>query len=84
MKTKKLIKSNCEKAWLFNVKQEDDSLIAGFACFAHSCPLEVEMEVNGKGRKVMLPSGAVNSSVPLRMLNARLLLLPLIDDEQIL
>jgi len=84
MKTKKLIKSNCEKAWLFNVRQDDDSLIAGFACFAHSCPLEVGMEVNGKERKVMLPSRAVDSSVPLRMLNARLSLLPLIDDEQIL
>jgi hypothetical protein len=84
MKTKKLIKSNCEKAWLFNVRQDEDSLIAGFACFAHSCPLEVEMEVNGKERKVMLPSRAVDSSVPLRMLNARLSLLPLIDDEQIL
>jgi hypothetical protein len=84
MKTKKLIKSNCEKAWLFNVKQDDDSLIAGFACFAHSCPLEVEMEVNGQGRTVIVPSRAVNSSVPLRMLNARLSLLPLIDDEQIL
>ena len=84
MKTKKLIKSNCEKAWLFNVRQDDDSLIAGFACFAHSCQLEVTMEVNGKERKVMLPSRAVNSSVPLRMLNARLSLLPLIDDEQIL
>lgn len=84
MKTKKLIKSNCEKAWLFNVRQDEDSLIAGFACFAHSCPLEVEMEVNGKKRKVMLPSRAVDSSVPLRMLNARLSLLPLIDDEQIL
>jgi hypothetical protein len=84
MKTKKLIKSNCEKAWLFNVRQDDDSLIAGFACFAHSCPLEVAMKVNGKERKVMLPSRAVNSSVPLRMLNARLSLLPLIDDEQIL
>jgi hypothetical protein len=84
MKSKKLIKSNCDKAWLFNVKQEDDSLFAGFACFAHSCPLEVAMEVNGQERKVMLPSRAVNSSVPLRMLNARLSLLPLIDDEQIL
>lgn len=81
MKTKKLIKSNCEKVWLFNVRQDDDSLIAGFACFAHSCPLEVKMEVNGEERMVMIPSRAVNSSVPLRMLNARLSLLPLISDE---
>jgi hypothetical protein len=84
MKAKKLVKSNCQKAWLFNVKQEDETLIAGFACFAHSCPLEVKMEVNGEERMVMLPSRAVNSAVPLRMLNARLSLLPLIDDEQIL
>lgn len=84
MKNKKLLKSCCEKTWLFNVKQEDDILIAGFACFAHSCPLEVEMEINGQRRMIMLPSRAVNSSVPLRMLNARLSVLPLISDEQIL
>jgi len=84
MKAKKLLKSNCEKAWLFNVRQEDDALIAGFACFAHSCPLDVKMQINGTERLVMLPSRAVNSAVPLRMLNARLSLLPLIDDEQIL
>jgi hypothetical protein len=66
---------------LFNVKQEDEALIAGFACFAHSCPLEVKVKVNGEERMVMIPSRAVNSSVPLRMLNARLSLLPLISDE---
>ena len=81
MKSKKFVKSDCEKAWLFNVKQEDEALIAGFACFAHSCPLEVKVKVNGEERMVMIPSRAVNSSVPLRMLNARLSLLPLIGDE---
>lgn len=81
MKSKKFVKSDCEKAWLFNVKQEDEVLIAGFACFAHSCPLEVKVKVNGEERMVMIPSRAVNSSVPLRMLNARLSLLPLISDE---
>lgn len=81
MKSKKFVKSDCEKAWLFNVKQEDEALIAGFACFAHSCPLEVKVKVNGEERMVMIPSRAVNSSVPLRMLNARLSLLPLISDE---
>lgn len=84
MKSKKLMKSICERAWLFNVKQDDDLLTAGFACFVHSCPMEVKMIVNGEERKVMVPARAVNSSVPLRMMNARLSLLPLTNDEQIL
>lgn len=55
--------------------------MAGFACFVHSCPMEVEMIVNGKERKVMVPARAVNGAVPLRMMNARLSLLPLTDNE---
>ena len=55
--------------------------MAGFACFVHSCPMEVKMIVNGKERKVMVPARAVNGSVPLRMMNARLSLLPLTDNE---
>jgi hypothetical protein len=81
MKNKKLMKSICKRAWLFNVKQEDDLLVAGFACFVHGCPMEVEMVVDGKQRKVMVPARAVNGSVPLRMMNARLSLLPLTDNE---
>jgi hypothetical protein len=81
MKNKKLIKSICESAWLFNVKQEDDLLMAGFACFVHSCPMEVSMIIDGKERKAIVPSRAVNGSVPLRMMNARLSLLPLNDNE---
>ena len=81
---KKLLKSICEKAWLFNVKQEDDSLVAGFACFAHGCPMEVAMMINGEERMALVPARATNSPVPLRMLNARLSLLPLTNDEQIL
>jgi hypothetical protein len=84
MKTKKFIKSHCEKAWLFNVKQDGDSLTAGFACFISNCPLEVKMQINGEERIAMIPSRAANSSVPLRMLNARLSLLPLNGNEQIL
>lgn len=75
-----MIKSLCEKAWLFNVNQEDDLLVAGFACFCHGCPLEVKMIINGKERAVMVPSRAANGAVPLRMMNARLSLLP-IDDK---
>lgn len=81
MKGKKLIKSNCEKVWLFNVAQDNDSLLAGFACFVHGCPLEVKVKINGEERVAMLPSKAVNSSMPLRMLNARLSLLPLDGNE---
>jgi hypothetical protein len=81
MKSRKLVKSICDKAWLFNVKQEEDMLIAGFACFIHGCPPEVKMVINGKEREVMIPSRAVNSPMPLRMMNARLSLIPLTDNE---
>ena len=81
---KKLLKSICEKAWLFNVKQEGDSLVAGFACFSHGCPMEVKMTINGQERMTIVPARATNAPVPLRMLNARLSLLPLTNDEQIL
>ena len=81
MKRKKLMKSICKRAWLFNVQQEDDLLVAGFACFVHGCPMEVEMVIDGRQRKVMIPARAVNGSVPLRMMNARLSLLPLTDNE---
>ena len=55
--------------------------MAGFACFVHSCPMEVSMIIDGKERKAIVPSRAVNGSVPLRMMNARLSLLPLNDNE---
>lgn len=81
MKNKKLVKSICGNAWLFNVKQEDDLLLAGFACFAHSCPMEVKMMIDDVERSVIVPSRAANGPVPLRMLNARLSLLPLNSNE---
>ena len=81
MKNKKLLKSICNNVWLFNIKEENDLLIAGFACFLHNCPMEVKMMINEVERKVMVPSRAVHGPVPLRMLNARLSLLPLNGNE---
>ncbi len=80
----KVLKSACEKTWLFDTKRDDDFLVAGLACFAPGCNSEVEIEVDGQKRLVITPPKVVNSPLPLRMVNARLSLLPLINDEQIL
>jgi hypothetical protein len=77
----KVLKSFCEKAWLFDARQDEDFLTAGFACFVPGCDSEVEMEVNGQKRAMMIPAKAINSPLPLRMVNARLSLLPLNQDE---
>jgi hypothetical protein len=81
MRNKKFLKSICENVWLFNIKEENDLLVAGFACFLHNCPVEIKMVINKIERKVMVPSRAANGPVPVRMLNARLSLLPLTGNE---
>jgi hypothetical protein len=81
MKRQKVLKSSCAKAWLFDVAEEEDFLLAGFACYVPGCASETEVEINGTKRMVMTPSRAVNSPMPLRIANARLSLLPLDQDE---
>jgi hypothetical protein len=76
MKRHRLIKSEDEKAWLFDAEQQDDLLVAGFACFAPGCASEVAMEIGGSMETVLLPSRTVGSPVPMRMANARLFVLP--------
>lgn len=75
MKRHRLIKSQDEKTWLFDTEQEDDLLVAGFACFAPHCESEVAMEIGGEVETVLLPARVVGSPVPMRMANARLFVL---------
>jgi hypothetical protein len=80
----KVLKSDEEHVWLFNATISEDIINAGLACFAPHCPSEVKLNIKDVQRTVIIPSRAMGSAVPLRMLNARLSLLPLISDEQIL
>lgn len=83
MKAQKIVKSSCQKAWFFDAREDDDFLLAGFACFAPGCASETTIEINGKERAVMTPVKAVQSPVPMRIVNARLSLLPLDNNEQV-
>lgn len=73
----KILKSACEKIWLFDVKWDENFVIAGFACFAPGCNSEAEVEIDKKRRILMTPAKAINSPLPFKMANARLSLLPI-------
>jgi hypothetical protein len=68
----KLVKSACEKAWLFDVKKEDDMVRAGFACFLSSCPSQLTISLGKEKLELMTPAQAMNSPMPVRIINARL------------
>ncbi len=72
MRRQKLIKSTCEKVWLFDVETNEDCLKAGLACYLAGCDLSVEIDINGKKEKIGVSPKAVASQIPLRILNARL------------
>ena len=71
----KLLKSNCEKAWLFDVARYKEELTAGLACFLPECKEHVHLELNGTMYCVAVPHRAINSPVPVKVSNARLSLL---------
>jgi hypothetical protein len=71
----KMLKSEDEKAWLFDAERENDLIVAGFACFAPYCQSEFSMEIGGLMETVVAPSRAPGSPVPMRMSNARLFVL---------
>jgi hypothetical protein len=71
----KLLKSEDEKAWLFDAERENDLIVAGFACFAPHCQSEFSMEIGGLMETIVAPSRASGSPVPMRMSNARLFVL---------
>jgi hypothetical protein len=70
-----LIKSDCEKAWLFDVKKEDDMLRAGFACFLAQCPAQLVFSMGEEKTTVLTPQKAAASPMPTRIINARLSML---------
>jgi len=71
----KLIKSKCERVWLFDIKKEDSSVKAGLACFLAGCPSSVSFRFKEEEVEVSVPFRAINNGMPIRILNARLFLL---------
>jgi hypothetical protein len=71
----KLIKSKCEKVWLFDVKKDDLWVKAGLACFLTGCSSSVFLSFKDQEIEVSVPFKAINSGMPVRILNARLSLL---------
>lgn len=72
----KLLKSQCGRAWLFNAKREEDMLAVGFACFLAQCPAQIVIPMGKESWQVLLPVKVVASPVPVRMINARLSVIP--------
>lgn len=70
----KLLKSECGKAWLFDVVKEDYFLVAGFSCFLPGCDPIIAFAIGGKIVSAITPNRATTSIVPVRILNARLAL----------
>jgi|LakMenE18May11ns_1017448.scaffolds.fasta_scaffold8393399_2 hypothetical protein len=71
----KMLSSDCGSAWLFNVKREEDQLVAGLACFVSNSPEQVIVQWRGERLILGLPHRAVSNPMPCRVLNARLALL---------
>ena len=71
----KLLKSKCEKVWLFDAAKYKEELIAGLACFLPGCGDSIEVEIKGVTWRMAVPHRAVNSPVPVKASNARLSLL---------
>lgn len=71
----KLLKSKCEKAWLFDTTRYKDEFVAGLACFLPGCEGWIEVEVKEKMYRLRVPKSAAHSPVPVKVSNARLSLL---------
>lgn len=72
----KMLKSDCEKAWLFDCKMRDEWLEAGLACFLPSSPGSVVFSIGSRQCNAAVPSRAVDKLGAVRIVNARL---PLLD-----
>jgi len=68
----KLLKSSCEKAWLFDAQVQNGFVVAGLACFLSDCDAIIELVHKGRIIKALVPLKAVDSVVPVRVANARL------------
>lgn len=77
----KVLKSDEDSVWLFNATVDEDAINAGLACFTPHCPSEVRIKIENTQRTAIVPSKAMGSVVPMRILGARLSLLPLTNNE---
>jgi hypothetical protein len=75
----KLLKSTCEKIWLFDCRIKEDYIEAGLACFLPHSPSRGTFVVKDKTYVAQLSSKAVDKPGAIRISNARL---PLFDSEQ--
>ena len=72
----KLLKSTCEKVWLFDCQIKEDYIEAGLACFLPHGPSHATFMVKDKTYKAQLSSKAVDKPGAVSIINARL---PLFD-----
>lgn len=68
----KVLTSECNRAWLFDVSRDEFVLRAGFACFLPGCASILSFAIKGKIVQALPPIKAIESVVPVRILNARL------------
>lgn len=77
----KLIKSKCEKAWLFDCRIENEYLLCGLSCFLGECQETILVFIGNQWCRVEVPHGCVGLPMPSRILNARLALLSMSNHE---
>lgn len=68
----KLVKSKCEKIWLFDASKDDLFVKAGLACFLSNCPSSIVIDFGKEEIEVGVPFKAIGNGAPMRILNARL------------
>lgn len=71
----KFLKSDCEKVWFFDVGISDGALKAGLACFLPSCGEEVVVTLKEVKQRLQVPKEARDKVMPIKICNARLLML---------
>lgn len=71
----KVLSSDCNRVWLFDVEQTKYFLDCGLACFMPNNKADVVFTIKGKQVKAMIPSAAFKTRNPLRIRGARLLVL---------
>jgi len=72
----KLLKSDCENAWLFDCQLDDGKIKAGMACFMPFSPSKLSFTIKGKSYSAIAPLKACDQPGAVRIVNARL---PLLD-----
>ena len=71
----KLLTSDCKKIWLFDVSISDGMVNAGLACFLPTCEDTAILTIRDCKQKIEVPKPARAKAIPMRICNARLLML---------